>query len=94
MGSYALFPLRGFFLVLAVAILVVKVAALIDCLRVPAPAFVSMGKQTKTIWTVILVVAVVTSVAGFLTVIGLIAALVYLLDVRPAVRGGSSYDRW
>jgi hypothetical protein len=38
---------------------------------------------------------VLSTVVGFLTVIGLIAALVYLLDVRPAVRGGgSSYDRW
>jgi hypothetical protein len=87
-------PLHGFFLVLSVAILVVKAAALIDCIRVPERAFVAAGKQTKTLWTVILVVAVVTSVAGLLTVLGLIAALVYLLDVRPAVRGGSSYDRW
>jgi hypothetical protein len=94
MGSYSLLPLHGFFLVLSAAILVIKVAALIDCLRTPGPAFVATGKQTKQIWTVILVVAVVTSVAGILTVLGLIAALVYLLDVRPAVRGGSSYDRW
>jgi di/tricarboxylate transporter len=94
MGSYALVPLRGFFLVLFFALLIVKVFALVDCLTVPERAFVAAGKQTKVIWTVILVVAVLATFGGFLSVLGLIAALVYLLDVRPAVRGGSSYDRW
>jgi hypothetical protein len=94
MKSYALMPLHGFFLVLFVAVLVVKVVALIDCITAPEPAFAAHGKQTKSIWTVILVVAVLSTFASFLTVIGLVAALVYLLDVRPAVRGGSSYDRW
>lgn len=86
MSSYTFLPLRGIFLVLFLAALVVKVFALVDCLTVPERAFVMAGKQTKVIWTVILVVAVVTTFGSFLAVIGLIAALVYLLDVRPAVR--------
>ena len=94
MNSYALLPLRGFFWVLFLAVLVVKVFALIDCIMVPERAFVAAGKQTKVIWTVILVVAVLVTFGSFLTILGLIAALVYLLDVRPAVRGGSSYNRW
>lgn len=94
MRTYGLMPLHGFFLVLNLAMLVVKVFALIDCIAAPGPAFVAMGKLTKQMWTVILVVAVLSTLASFLTVIGLVAALVYLLDVRPAVRGGSSYDRW
>jgi len=94
MGSYTLLPLTGIFLVLFFAALVVKVFALVDCIMVPERAFVAAGKQTKVIWTVILVVALLVTFGSFLSVLGLIAALVYLLDVRPAVRGGSSYDRW
>lgn len=86
MGSYTLMPLHGFFLVLFAVVLVVKVFALIDCITVPERAFVVTGKQTKTIWTAILAVALLVTFVGFLTVLGLIAALVYLLDVRPAVR--------
>ncbi|MBV9368707.1 MAG: DUF2516 family protein [Frankiales bacterium] len=86
MGSYTLLPLHGAFMVLFIGMLIVKVFALVDCLTVPERAFVMAGKQTKVIWTVILAVAVLTTLGGFLVVIGLIAALVYLLDVRPAVR--------
>lgn len=83
MGSLLLFPLHGALLVLWLAMLVVKVVALIDCASKPTQAFVSAGKLTKTIWLVILAVSLL------LGAIGLIAALVYLLDVRPAVRGTS-----
>jgi hypothetical protein len=86
MSSYTLLPLRGIFLLLFVGMLIVKVFALIDCLTVPERAFVMTGKQTKVIWTVILAVAVLTTFGGFFAVLGLVAALVYLLDVRPAVR--------
>jgi hypothetical protein len=33
----------------------------------------------------VLVLALVSSFLGFLSIIGLVAALVYLLDVRPAI---------
>lgn len=88
-----LLPLNGIFLIITLATLVVKAFALVDCIRQPSHAFVAMGKQTKQIWLAILIGAVVASFIGVLSVIGLIAALVYLLDVRPAVRGGSS-SRW
>jgi hypothetical protein len=86
MGSYTLLPLHGAFWVLFAAMLVVKVFALVDCITVPERAFAIAGKQTKVLWTAILAVAVLATFASFLTVLGLIAALVYLLDVRPAVR--------
>jgi hypothetical protein len=88
-------PLHGAFFIISLAMLVVKLFALIDCVRQPPAAFVAMGKQTKQFWLILLAVAVATSLLGILSVIGLIAALVYLADVRPAVRGGgTSYDRW
>jgi len=86
MRSYTLMPLHGVFWALFAVMLVIKVFALVDCITVPERAFVMAGKLTKAIWTGILAVAVLATFAGFLTVLGLIAALVYLLDVRPAVR--------
>ena len=79
-------PLHGIFLVVSLATLVVKAWALIDAAVRPPRAFVSEGKQTKPVWLAILVVAVLATYVGFLSILGLIAALVYLLDVRPAVR--------
>lgn len=86
-------PLNGVFLILHVAVLVVIVYAFVDSLLHPDAAYRAAGKLHKTAWVTILVVAFVFSLAGFFSIIGLIAGLVYLLDVRPAVRsmsGGSS----
>jgi uncharacterized membrane protein YwzB len=79
-------PLHGIFLVISLVTLVIKVWALLDAAVRPAGAFVSEGKQTKGLWVAILVVAVLATYVGFLSIIGLVAALVYLLDVRPAVK--------
>jgi di/tricarboxylate transporter len=94
-------PLNGVFLIIHVAILVVIVYAFVDSLLHTDAAYRAAGKLHKTAWVTILVVAFLFSLAGFLSVIGLIAALIYLLDVRPAVRGisgGSSsqgpYGPW
>lgn len=80
-----LLPLNGAFLVISLAILLVKVVALIDAARRPEAAFAYAGKQTKQFWIVVLVLAVVTTFLGFLSLLGLVAALVYLVDVRPAI---------
>jgi hypothetical protein len=79
-------PLHGALLVLGAALLVIKLFALVDALTHPESAYQAAGKLTKTAWVVILVVALL------FTLIGLVAALVYLVDVRPALRslkGGS-----
>jgi Protein of unknown function (DUF2516) len=64
--------------------------ALIDAIRVPTNAFPAAGKLTKNIWLIILGVATaVLLVLNPLNIIGLaavIAAAVYLVDVRPAVK--------
>jgi hypothetical protein len=79
-------PLVGAFFVISIVLFVIKLWALVDaCLR-PESAYAATGKQSKVFWIVILVIALVLPF-GFLAIIGLVAALVYLLDVRPAVRG-------
>ena len=74
------------FLVLAV----VKAWAMVDALMRPAAAFPAADKLTKAAWLWILGLAlaahiVFASPLGLLSIAGTIAAIVYLLDVRPAV---------
>jgi hypothetical protein len=95
-------PLSGALLVIHLVIVAVIVFALIDALRHPAPAYLAAGKLTKVQWGGILVAALLFSWFGFFSILALIASLVYLLDVRPALRsigsgGGSSsgpYGPW
>jgi hypothetical protein len=89
-----LLPLNGVFILITLLVLAAKLFALVDAITRRDAAFVAAGKQTKQFWLVVLGLAVVTSWIGFLSLIGLVAALVYLVDVRPAIkdmpRGGSS----
>ena len=78
-------------LLLGLAALAMEVFALVDALRHRSEAFTAAGKLTKQIWTIILVVAVAI---GFVTaqnplgigILPVVAAAVYLADVRPALR--------
>ena len=100
------------FLILYLFVFVLCVVALVDLLRRPAPAFVSAGKRTRGFWLALLVIA--TAVAfvaipypigigqlSFLALGSAVAAIVYLVDVKPAVapysggrgRGGGSGPR-
>src|SRR4051812_50190290 len=85
-------PLHGIFLIISLALLVVEVVALVDaCIR-PAQLYPAAGKQTKVFWVVILILAIIFRGIGILGLAGLVAAIVYLVDVRPAIkelRGGS-----
>ena len=71
-------------------ILAVKVFAFVDALTRPTQAYVAAEKLTKPAWLLILGLTVVTalvwpSVIGILSIVGIVAAFVYLLDVRPAL---------
>jgi hypothetical protein len=71
-------------------LLAVKVFALVDGLTRPAAAYVATGKMTKPAWMLILGLTVAAalvfpSVIGILGIVGIVAAFVYLLDVRPAL---------
>jgi len=82
---WLLLPLHGAFVVIFLAIVLVKLFALIDAASRPEIAFLSADKKTKKFWLIVLVLALASSFLGFLSIIGLVAALVYLLDVRPAI---------
>ena len=71
-------------------LLALKIWAFVDALLRPAEAFVAAGKLTKQAWLLILGLAVgaalvFPSVFGLLGILGIVAALVYVLDVRPAL---------
>ena len=97
------------FLVLGLGAFIVQVVALVDCIRRRPDAFVAAGKMTKQRWLIILGIAVAIgfisfngNALGFLNLIAFVAAAVYLVDVRPALRqvqgrgGGNSgpYGPW
>lgn len=81
------------------------VFALVDALRQRTDAFAAAGKQTKQRWMIILGVAVaigfvsVLSPLNIFNLVAFVAAAVYLVDVRPALRtvtgrGGTSSGGW
>ncbi len=86
-------------LVLGVLALGCEVFALLDVLRHRPDAFVAAGKRTKTFWTIVLAVALavgvifVLNVLNFIGIIAFVAAAVYLVDVRPALRQVSGRGR-
>ena len=74
---------------IGIGLLVLKVWALVDCATAPSGAFEVHGKLSKTVWVLILVAAVILGrgVVDLFSIAGTVAAIVYLVDVRPAVRG-------
>ena len=85
------------FLALGVLAFAVKVWALVDACVRPSAAYVAADKLTKPAWVAILAVAVVLTgfnFAGLLGLIAVVAAVVYLVDVRPAVRGMRPGGPW
>jgi hypothetical protein len=93
---------NSFLFLLNLVVLVVDLWALIDASIRPAPAYISADKRTKGFWVAVLAAATVFFWIGFLALIGLVASIVYLVDVRPALRevsggrgsGGGPYGGW
>jgi len=72
-----------------IALLGLKVFALVDAAIRREDAYRATSKQSKPFWLIILAVAVALDVflgSLMFSLIGLVAAIVYLVDVRPAVR--------
>lgn len=78
-------------LVMIFVLLAITIFAFINSLLYSAESYVAAGKLTKPAWNIILGLAVVLQLipAGlFIVRIALIiAALVYMVDVRPALAG-------
>jgi hypothetical protein len=82
-----LMPLTGAFFIIGLVCRVLIVAALIDAATRRSNAYLAADKQTKVFWILVLVLGF------FVFLVGVVAAIVYFTDVRPAVReagGGTS----
>jgi Protein of unknown function (DUF2516) len=78
-------------LVVAIALFAVEAWAFIDAVSRRPEVFEAANKQNKKMWLWILGIALVAHMIfwhpiNILNMIGAVASLVYLLDVRPAVR--------
>jgi hypothetical protein len=82
--------------ILVLVVLVVEIVAFVNCLTQKAEAFPVVGSISKGGWlgitgasvffTLILGPALITGIFAIFGMIAVAAALVYLLDVRPALR--------
>ena len=89
-------PADLFLFGLNLVLLAFAVWALVDAVIRPAAAFPAAGKLTKPAWLAILTLCVGLCLLGaqLLGLIGgliAVAVIVYLVDVRPAVRGTGPY---
>lgn len=86
------------FTVLDYGTLALALWAFVDALIRPAAGFVAAGKLTKPGWTAITGLAVLVIFffrpMSFLGLPAVIASVVYLVDVRPAVRGLRRGNSW
>lgn len=89
--SFSLDPASLLLTLLTLFVLGLKVFAFADALRHPAPAYVAHGKLTKPAWLAILGLSVllglVSGLLGLFGIVTIVATVVYLVDVRPALRG-------
>jgi hypothetical protein len=92
-------------LVLHIFLLAVQGWALVDCVIRRGPAFAATGKLTKPAWlgitgfallleALVPPSAIVGGITTLIVLCGVVASLVYLTDVRPAVREVSGPSRW
>jgi hypothetical protein len=77
--------------VLLLALLIFKIFAFVDAAIRPGPAYEAAGKLSKVHWLIFLGIAALYDlrwggVTSILTIFGTVAAIVYVVDVRPALR--------
>jgi hypothetical protein len=81
-------------LVIQLALVALCLYGAVDAVRRPAAAFPAHGKLTKPAWLAILLLsALVLYAFGIISILGLpaiVAAIVYQVDVKPAVSGSAN----
>jgi len=82
---------RYIVILLLIFSLVVQAVALIHCLTQRGDGFQAIGTLPKGAWAAILAVCIVLTLlvsgaSGIFSMIGIAAALIYLLDVRPGLK--------
>lgn len=89
---FTVFALQSRFMMLVtIGLFVIQAWAFVDALTRRPEMFVAADKLTKPAWLIILGVALaahllIWSPVSFLNLIGAVAAIVYVVDVRPALR--------
>ena len=81
---------------LSLAMFGVQAFAFVDALTQRKDAYVAADKLTKPAWTLILGLGVLAhllfwSPLSLLNLVGIVAAIVYVVDVRPAIRSLTRY---
>jgi hypothetical protein len=76
---------------LLLALTCFKIFAFVDAAIRPSSAYLAANKLTKVAWLLILGIAALYDVkwgglTSILTIVGAAAAIIYMVDVRPAVR--------
>lgn len=76
---------------LLLALLCFKIFVFVDAAIRPGRAYEAAGKLTKVAWLLILGISAVYdlrwgSFTGIITIAGAAAAIIYMVDVRPALR--------
>ncbi|SDP64216.1 Protein of unknown function [Klenkia soli] len=82
---------NALFEVLRFAVLALGAWATVDAIIRPAAGYVATGKLTKPAWVAITAIATLvvwlSGVVSFLGLPAVVGIVVYLVDVRPALRG-------
>lgn len=80
----------GLMWLLSMALIIFSGFALFDAAVRREDAYRAADKKTKPFWLIVLAIAFVVNllfpILSFLPIIGLIATIVYMVDVRPAIR--------
>lgn len=74
------------FMVIGIALFALSLFALIDAATRPSVVWQGTVNWPKPAWLAILAVAALVSGLGFFGLIGLVATIYYLVDVRPKLR--------
>jgi len=82
---------RYIVLLLLIFSLVIQAVALIHCLTQRGDGFQAIGTLPKGAWAAILAVCIVLTLLvsgayGIFSLVGIAAAMIYLLDVRPGLK--------
>jgi hypothetical protein len=79
----------GVTFVVLIALLAIKAYAFINALTWSPQHYEAAGKLTKTAWGLILGISLVAQIligVGLINIVFTVAAIVYLVDVRPALQ--------
>jgi fatty acid-binding protein DegV len=91
MGNGLLHGLDTTLVFILLAVLVLKIVVLIDAAVRREDAYRAAGKMTKQGWLIILTIVVAADIlvgglTSIFTIVGTVAAIVYWVDVRPALK--------